>query len=145
MYKAVRLRLLSISGIFPEVAKEYDKVHVAIRRLLLTDPAIEARPDVNPALGQGFRCGFLGILHLDVFKQRYVAELGLLLSRQASYWTCLLCVAVHLEPQTSCCLSLVSYLPRAFHGFEHPRSCPYSCHPVDLPAWPNTGRSLSGG
>ncbi|PHJ17747.1 gtp-binding protein, partial [Cystoisospora suis] len=62
------------AGIFPEVAKEYDRVQIAIRRLLLTDPAIEARPEVNPALGQGFRCGFLGILHLDVFRQRLETE-----------------------------------------------------------------------
>ncbi|PFH37597.1 putative GTP-binding protein lepA [Besnoitia besnoiti] len=62
------------AGVYPEAVMDYEKLQVAIGRLLLTDPAVEAKPEVSAALGQGFRCGFLGILHLDVFKERLKTE-----------------------------------------------------------------------
>nr|CEL70379.1 TPA: GTP-binding protein LepA, related [Neospora caninum Liverpool] len=62
------------AGVYPELVADYEKLQVAIGRLLLTDPAVEAKAEVSAALGQGFRCGFLGILHLDVFKERLKTE-----------------------------------------------------------------------
>ncbi|KEP60125.1 UNVERIFIED_CONTAM: GTP-binding protein lepA, putative [Hammondia hammondi] len=62
------------AGVYPELVADYEKLQVAVGRLLLTDPAVEAKAEVSAALGQGFRCGFLGILHLDVFKERLKTE-----------------------------------------------------------------------
>lgn len=47
-----------------------------MQRLLLTDASVEAKRDISPVLGAGFRCGFLGLLHLDVFRQRLQSEHG---------------------------------------------------------------------
>lgn len=47
-----------------------------MQRLLLTDASVEATRDISPVLGAGFRCGFLGLLHLDVFRQRLHTEYG---------------------------------------------------------------------
>jgi len=64
------------AGIFPEAVSDGEKLEHAISRLLLTDASVESRRDISPVLGTGFRCGFLGLLHLDVFRQRLYSEHG---------------------------------------------------------------------
>ncbi|CAJ1385424.1 unnamed protein product [Effrenium voratum] len=64
------------AGIFPEAVGDGEKLEVAMQRLLLTDASVEAKRDISPVLGAGFRCGFLGLLHLDVFRQRLKSEYG---------------------------------------------------------------------
>lgn len=64
------------AGIFPEAVGDGEKLETAIQRLLLTDASVEAKRDISPVLGAGFRCGFLGLLHLDVFRQRLTSEYG---------------------------------------------------------------------
>mmetsp|Transcript_122133 Transcript_122133/g.390616 ORF Transcript_122133/g.390616 Transcript_122133/m.390616 type:complete len:699 (-) Transcript_122133:72-2168(-) len=64
------------AGIFPEYVGDGEKLEVAMQRLLLTDASVESRRDISPVLGSGFRCGFLGLLHLDVFRQRLLSEFG---------------------------------------------------------------------
>jgi len=64
------------AGIFPEAVGDGEKLEAAMQRLLLTDASVEARRDISPVLGSGYRCGFLGLLHLDVFRQRLETEHG---------------------------------------------------------------------
>merc|ERR1719449_332035 len=54
--------------------EESEQLDIAVQRYLLTDPAVEAKREGSDVLGAGFRCGFLGLLHLDVFKQRLLQE-----------------------------------------------------------------------
>jgi len=62
------------AGIYPENMEESEQLDIAVQRYLLTDPAVEAKRERSDVLGAGFRCGFLGLLHLDVFKQRLLQE-----------------------------------------------------------------------
>merc|ERR1719276_646163 len=65
------------AGIFPEAVGDSERLENAMQRLLLTDASVEASRDISPVLGAGFRCGFLGLLHLDVFRQRLLSEYGI--------------------------------------------------------------------
>lgn len=73
-YKEVKPRVFA--GIFPQdgEAKELRK---AIKKLKLSDSALVYQPDHSPALGYGFRCGFLGMLHLEIFQERLEREFDL--------------------------------------------------------------------
>jgi len=53
---------------------EFDKLRESFERLALNDSAIEYEYENNQALGFGFRCGFLGMLHMDIIKERLVRE-----------------------------------------------------------------------
>lgn len=64
------------AGIFPEAVGDGEKLEAAMQRLLLTDASVDSKRDISPVLGAGFRCGFLGLLHLDVFRQRLLSEHG---------------------------------------------------------------------
>lgn len=64
------------AGIFPEAVGDGERLESAMQRLLLTDASVESKRDISPVLGAGFRCGFLGLLHLDVFRQRLQGEYG---------------------------------------------------------------------
>ncbi|CDJ47119.1 GTP-binding protein lepA, putative [Eimeria brunetti] len=67
---------LVYAGVYPEDPSEFEKLKVSLQRLMLTDAAVEAQPAVSQALGPGFRCGFLGALHMEVVHQRLEAEFG---------------------------------------------------------------------
>ena len=58
------------SGIYPEDPDDYEQLEKSLRKLILTDGSVEINYESSAALGSGFRCGFLGLLHLDVFRQR---------------------------------------------------------------------------
>ena len=62
------------SGIYPETADDYEELEKSLLKLCLTDGSVEVRYETSAALGSGFRCGFLGMLHLDVVRQRLVDE-----------------------------------------------------------------------
>merc|ERR1711977_379647 len=64
------------AGIYPEAVGDSEKLDAAMQRLLLTDASVDTKRDISPVLGAGFRCGFLGLLHLDVFRQRLFGEYG---------------------------------------------------------------------
>jgi elongation factor 4 len=64
------------AGIFPASADAYGQLSAAVERLALNDASVSVRKDHSDALGAGFRCGFLGPLHLDVFLQRLEQEHG---------------------------------------------------------------------
>jgi elongation factor 4 len=62
------------AGIYPIDSSEFDSVREAIEKLTLNDASISVEKKTSAALGLGFRCGFLGLLHMDVFKQRLEQE-----------------------------------------------------------------------
>jgi len=65
------------AGIFPVDNTDFDLLRDAIEKLTLTDASIKVERKSSVALGLGFRCGFLGLLHMDVFKQRLEQEYDL--------------------------------------------------------------------
>jgi translation elongation factor EF-4 len=56
------------AGIYPYNGEDYMSLEKSIAKLALTDPAVKIEKESSAALGNGFRCGFLGLLHMDVFK-----------------------------------------------------------------------------
>lgn len=62
------------AGIYPVDTVDYDHVRDAIEKLTLNDPSVHVEKENSVALGLGFRCGFLGLLHMDVFRQRLEQE-----------------------------------------------------------------------
>ncbi len=76
------------SSIFPVDSNDYEELLEAIEKLKLNDAALVYEKDSSAALGQGFRCGFLGMLHLEVFQERIEREFDLsivLTSPSANY------------------------------------------------------------
>ena len=62
------------AGVFPVETDEYPKMKDAMEKLQLNDSSLVAEHEASPALGYGFRCGFLGLLHLDIVKERLWRE-----------------------------------------------------------------------
>lgn len=65
------------AGIYPIESSEFDLLRDAIEKLTLNDASVSVEKTSSTALGLGFQCGFLGLLHMDVFKQRLEQEYGL--------------------------------------------------------------------
>lgn len=65
------------AGIFPVDSADFDELSDAIGKLTLNDASVTVAKTSSPALGLGFICGFLGLLHMDVFKQRLEQEYNL--------------------------------------------------------------------
>jgi GTP-binding protein LepA len=65
------------AGIYPTQADDYADLREAIEKLNLNDASLTFEPEASPILGQGFRCGFLGLLHLDIVVERLEREFSL--------------------------------------------------------------------
>lgn len=83
-------------GIYPIDASEFEKFRDALAKLHLNDASFEYEPETSSALGYGFRCGFLGLLHLEIIQERLEREFDLDLITTAPS----VVYKIHLRDQT---------------------------------------------
>ena len=76
-FKAVKAMVFS--GLYPADTGQYEALRTAVEKLKLNDSSFSYEPEASIALGFGFRCGFLGLLHMEIVRERLEREFGLVL------------------------------------------------------------------